>query len=106
MPSKSVRWDDGEVVDNVIADLKFDDVPTECEGFPLKAAHERLIVKLPLAGRDSGGKFLNILEGGDVRAKMGGPNGTAIVQFGEHGRLVELGTYSLGRGVETSVDVP
>ena len=25
----------GEVVDNIIADLKFDDVPSECEGVPL-----------------------------------------------------------------------
>ena len=35
MPNEVVRWDDGEVVDNIIADLKFDYVPSECEGFPL-----------------------------------------------------------------------
>ena len=29
---------------------------------------------------------------------MGGPDGTAVVQLGEHGRFVKLGTYSLGRG--------
>ena len=61
MSNKSVRWDDGEVIDNIIiADLKFDDVPSECEGFPLKARHERLIVELSFAGCDSGGKFLYI----------------------------------------------